>query len=79
MARNDIDRIAAMLDDDAPERRMAAVIVLGELKAKGPKVSAGLLGEIQFAWRELGLDRNRFESVVKAVEGRLAGVLATLL
>lgn len=34
MAKGPVDRVVSMLDDDAPERRMAAVIVLGELAAK---------------------------------------------
>ncbi len=37
-----VDQIVKMLEDAAPERRMAAAIVLGELKAKGPAVVKGL-------------------------------------
>ena len=42
MAKSPVDRIAAMLDDEAPEKRIAAAIVLRELGARGPKVVAGL-------------------------------------
>lgn len=41
-AKTPVDRIVAMLEDAAPERRMAAAIVLGELGAKGPAVVKGL-------------------------------------
>jgi HEAT repeat protein len=37
-AKSDVDRIVKMLEDEAPERRMAAAIVLGELRAKGPSI-----------------------------------------
>jgi HEAT repeat protein len=43
VAQNPVDKITRLLDDDAPEKRIAAAIVLGELKAKGPKVVQGLL------------------------------------
>ena len=41
-AKNPVDTIVKMLADPAPERRVAAAIVLGELKAKGPEVIKGL-------------------------------------
>ncbi|MGE0789973.1 MAG: HEAT repeat domain-containing protein [Sandaracinaceae bacterium] len=47
MAKSPIDRIAEMLSDEAPERRLAAVIVLGELKAKSSSVQDGLLRILQ--------------------------------
>lgn len=43
MAADPIDRITALLTDEAPEKRIAAAIVLGELRAKGPKVVQGLV------------------------------------
>ena len=44
MAKSPVDRILGMLSDEAPERRLAATIVLGELKAKRalPALSAML-------------------------------------
>ena len=39
---NDIDRIAGMLQDESIDKQIAAAIVLGELKAKAPKVMEGL-------------------------------------
>lgn len=44
MAKTPVERIAAMLSDDAPEKRIAAAIVLGELGSKEPAVIAGLVG-----------------------------------
>lgn len=41
-AKSPVDTIVKMLADPAPERRVAAAIVLGELKAKGPAVIKGL-------------------------------------
>jgi HEAT repeat protein len=41
-AKTPVDVITNMLEDDAAERRMAAAIVLGELRAKGPAIIAGL-------------------------------------
>lgn len=46
-AKNPVDRIVAMLEDPAAERRMAAAIVLGELGAKGPAVVKGLVGILE--------------------------------
>ena len=39
---NDVDRIVGLLGDEAIEKRIAAAIVLGELKSKGPLVVEGL-------------------------------------
>ena len=39
---NEIDKIVRLLSADALERKVAAAIVLGELGAKGPEVTAGL-------------------------------------
>lgn len=39
---SDVDRIAKMLDSEAIEKKIAAAIVLGEIKAKGPKTTEGL-------------------------------------
>jgi len=39
----DIDKIAKLFDEDAIEKQIAAAIVLGELRAKGPKVMDGLI------------------------------------
>jgi HEAT repeat protein len=44
MPASPIDRIAALLSSSEPGKRIAAAIVLGELKAKQPKVVAGLAG-----------------------------------
>lgn len=43
MAKDTTDRIVALLADASVEKRIAAAIVLGELRAKGPKVSEGLV------------------------------------
>ncbi|MBW2458354.1 MAG: HEAT repeat domain-containing protein [Deltaproteobacteria bacterium] len=40
----DLDRVAALLKTPAIEMQIAGAIVLGELKAKGPKVVQGLMG-----------------------------------
>ncbi len=47
MAKGPIERITQMLRDDAPERRLAAVIVLGELKPRAATVSQGLLAVLE--------------------------------
>jgi HEAT repeat protein len=39
---SEVDRIAKLLKDEAVEKQIAAAIVLGELRAKGPKVVEGL-------------------------------------
>ncbi|HJL16872.1 MAG TPA: HEAT repeat domain-containing protein [Sandaracinaceae bacterium LLY-WYZ-13_1] len=46
-AKSAIDRITKMLADEAPERRLAAVIVLGELAPKGAAVTAGLTAVLE--------------------------------
>lgn len=40
---NDVDRIVSMLADPAIEKRIAATIVLGEIRAKGPNVLDALM------------------------------------
>ena len=40
--KDPVSDIVAMLSHEAPERRVAAAIVLGELKAKGTPVLRGL-------------------------------------
>ena len=40
--KSPVDRIVKMLEDEAPERRMAAAIVLGELRPKGAAVVQAL-------------------------------------
>ena len=48
MSRSDpVARIVRMLDDDAPERRMAAAIVLGELRVKSAAVRRALLAMVE--------------------------------
>ncbi|MFW6050139.1 MAG: HEAT repeat domain-containing protein [Myxococcota bacterium] len=42
-----VDRIAAMLRDEDPEKRAAAAIVLGELGAKGANVVSGLVDMLE--------------------------------
>jgi HEAT repeat protein len=42
MAGSPIDRITAMLGSDAPDKQIAAAIVLRELGAKGPKIAKAL-------------------------------------
>src|SRR5499427_6209682 len=39
---NDVDKIVGLLNDEGVEKRIAAAIVLGELKAKGPNVAPAL-------------------------------------
>jgi len=46
MALTPIDRITHMLESDAPERRIAAAIVLGDLGAKGLKVVRALAANL---------------------------------
>lgn len=38
-----LERIAALLDDDSPRKRIAAAVVLGELKVKDPRVVTRLV------------------------------------
>ncbi len=45
-AMSDVDKIVSLLDSDAIERRIAAAIVLGELRAKGPGVVEALAGAL---------------------------------
>lgn len=49
MAGSPIDRITRLLGSDAPDRRIAAAIVLGELKARGPTVIKALAGALEDA------------------------------
>src|SRR5258708_38510600 len=44
---NDVDRIVSMLEDSAIEKRIAATIVLGEIKAKGQNVLDALMKAIE--------------------------------
>jgi HEAT repeat protein len=44
MAASPIDRIAALLSSSEQDKRIAAAVVLGELRAKQPKVVSGLAG-----------------------------------
>src|SRR6476469_3336747 len=39
---SEVGKIVALLKNDAIEKQIAAAIVLGELKAKGPEVAEGL-------------------------------------
>ncbi len=43
---SDIDKIVGLLSSDAVERRIAAAIVLGEIKAKGVAVADALAGTL---------------------------------
>lgn len=45
--RSPIDDIAKLLSHEAPERRIAAAIVLGELKSRGPEVIKGLVSMLE--------------------------------
>lgn len=47
MAKSPIDRIVAMLSAEDPERRVAAAIVLDELRPKGAKVAKALGGALR--------------------------------
>jgi len=47
MAASPIDKITSLLSSEDSERQVAAAIVLGELRAKGPKVVKGLLGALE--------------------------------
>lgn len=47
MAKDTTDKIAALLSDPSVEKRIAAAIVLGELKQKGPKVEQGLVAMLK--------------------------------
>lgn len=46
-AKSPIDAIAKLLHHEAPERRIAAAIVLGELGSKGPEVVKGLVAMLE--------------------------------
>jgi hypothetical protein len=41
-----LDKVIGLLKDEAIEKRIAAAIVLGELKAKSPEATAGLVGAL---------------------------------
>ncbi|MDQ3032745.1 MAG: HEAT repeat domain-containing protein, partial [Myxococcota bacterium] len=45
--KSPIDDVAKLLMHDAPDRRIAAAIVLGELKARGPEVVKGLVSMLE--------------------------------
>jgi HEAT repeat protein len=45
--KSPIDEVAKLLSHDAPDRRIAAAIVLGELKARGPEVVKGLVSMLE--------------------------------
>ena len=47
MADKTVDKITALLSSDAVEKRIAAAIVLGELKARGPRVVQGLTAALE--------------------------------
>lgn len=47
MARSPIDRIVALLSSEEPEKRVAAAVVLGELRPKGARVVRALAGALR--------------------------------
>ena len=42
----ELDKIAALLHSEAPEKQVAAAIVIGEIKATSPAVTQGLLARL---------------------------------
>lgn len=47
MAKTPVDRIVDMLSSEALQKRIAAAIVLGELRARGPAVVKALMGALE--------------------------------
>ena len=47
MAKSPLDEVARLLLHEAPDRRIAAAIVLGELKARSPSVVKGLVSMLE--------------------------------
>src|SRR5512140_3567920 len=43
----ELDKVAALLSSEAPEKQVAAAIVLGEIKATSPAVQKGLLAMLE--------------------------------
>jgi hypothetical protein len=79
-AKNPLDRIASMLSDEAPERRIAAAIVLGELGYKTSAVVDGLNAMIAQegplarhaldAFRKLGVAGKALDRILPLVGAR---------
>ena len=74
MASSPIDRITALLGSDAPDKQLAAVIVLRELGAKGPKITKALAACL--AEGSPQLQRHALESLTR---GGAAKALAAIL
>lgn len=77
MAKTPIEQIAALLGAEAPEKRIAAAIVLGELGAKTPEVVKGLVSLLET--ESPPLQRPALSALVKIGSARVAGSIFPLL
>lgn len=73
----EVDRIVALLEDESLEKRIAAAIVLGEIKAKGPEVTDGLMS---LALSEVpAVQRHALEALAKVGPKRVVSKIFPLL
>lgn len=77
MAKTPIEQIAALLGSEAPEKQIAAAIVLGELGAKTPEVVKGLVGLLET--ESPPLQRPALTALVKIGSARVAPSIFPLL
>ncbi len=77
MSKDPTDKIVALLADASVEKRIAAAIVLGELKAKGPKVLEGLVAML--ASEIPALQRPALDALAQIGAGKVLGSVFPLL
>src|SRR6478735_8269125 len=77
MAKTPIEQIAALLGSVAPEKQIAAAIVLGELGAKTPEVVKGLVSMLETD--SPPLQRPALMALVKIASARVAPSVFPLL
>ena len=77
MAKSPIEQIAALLESEAPEKQIAAAIVLGELGAKTPEVVKGLVSLLES--ENPPLQRSALTALVKIASARVAPSIFPLL
>jgi HEAT repeat protein len=77
MAKTPIEQIAALLESPAPEKQIAAAIVLGELGAKTPEVIKGLVALLETD--SPPLQRPALTALTKIASARVAPSIFPLL
>ena len=77
MAKTPIEQIAALLGSEAPEKQIAAAIVLGELGAKTPEVVKGLVSLLETD--SPPLQRSALTAIIKIGSAKVAASIFPLL